>query len=125
MMSKRRAGKPTRRRLEFDVIRHHVKRDKAGFIARMQRNCMSYGSCVLWTGSTDACGYGRMNFRYQGKHVSIHAHRVTLILMLARPLGPGMESGHLPECRDHSCIKHVVEQHWKDNLDQENGKCPF
>lgn len=131
MMSRRRRGKPSRRQLEFEVVRHHVKKNKVAFIARLQRNVEVSGDCVLWRGSKKSDGYARLNFRYKGGHVQIDAHRLFLILQIAQPIPQGFEAGHRAGCPHRNCVRHVFLQHYKDNLAaRDNGKetddtCPF
>ena len=110
-----RMGSARRRRLEFAVIQDQVKRRKAAFISRLEKRLRPDGDCLIYQGTLDHKGYARMNFRYQGGHVSIHVQRVALILQLGTPIPRGIEAGHLSECRSRCCIRHVRSEHYKEN----------
>lgn len=109
-----RNGSAARRQLEFDVIRHHIRKNKAAFIARLERNCMWEGDCYVWVGRQDHKGYGRMNFRYNGRHIEIGVHRLFVILKTRAPIPRGMEAGHIG-CKNRLCVRHVELQHYKEN----------
>lgn len=132
----KRRGVAKRRSLEFNLVLRRVRKDKAKFIAMLERNTKIEGACVLWTGACRPSGYGLVGFWHDGEATKIDAQRVFLILALGRPIGPHMEAGHLPECHRRNCVSHVREQHWKENLRQRDdaaaGKpqviapsCPF
>lgn len=120
-MSARRQGRPRRRQLEFEVVRDAVRRDKARFIARLEGCVKAVGECQLWTKSACPSGYGRTTLWSERlkKNVSIHAHRLFLILKLGRPIRVGYEAGHEAGCVDSLCVRHVEEQHWQENLKQQ------
>lgn len=117
-----RLGLARRRRLEFSAVAYNVKRDKDRFTARLQRNLVAVGDCLCYVGTLDHKGYARLNLSYphtyrgvRRKIVTIHAHRLFLIMKLGRPLRRGFEAGHLPECQHRTCVKHVDEEHYITN----------
>lgn len=132
-----RAGVRDRRRLEFDAIVARVRRDKAAFIAMLERNLVETPSgCQVWTGTKRASGYGRCSFMHDGYRFSIDVHRLFLILRLARPIRKGHEAAHDDAvCPHRHCVVHVSEQHWKVNKDASEARraanrgideeCPF
>ena len=110
-----RNGSAARRKLEFDAVVDQITRRKGKFIERLTRRLESRGECLCYRGTLDHKGYARLNLRYQGKHVTIHAHRLFLLMRLMRPLKRGMEAGHLPGCEHRTCIRHLREEHYKSN----------
>lgn len=109
---KQRSGKVKRRQLEFDVVRVQSRSNR--FAARLRKHIQPLDGCFVYNGSRQN-GYARMNFRHNGKHVSIHAHRVFLIIKLGRPIRIGYDAGHTSECRHRHCVLHVIEQHHTEN----------
>lgn len=106
--------------LEFDVITHHVKRDKAAFIARLKKHTRQEGDCVVWTGNKDSSGYPRMSFRIpnaprEKSHIKIRVHRIAVILTTGAPIPSGHQAGHY-ECFNPLCIRHVKAQPKEENL---------
>lgn len=83
-----------------------VRTRKDAFIARLQRRVKPDGACLLYNGSLTE-GYPRINLRYKGKHLSIKAHRVFMILKHGKPLPMGCDVGHTPECHSRACVKHI------------------
>jgi hypothetical protein len=110
-----RNGSLPRRRLEFNVIVDQVRRRKAEFIARLQKNLVPVGECLCYRGVTDHKGYPVMNFKYEGQPVQIGVHRVFAILGACRPIPRGMEAAHGDECKERTCVLHVSLQHYKVN----------
>lgn len=110
-----RMGSKERRALEFAAIKDQVTRRKDGFMRRLQRNIEQIGECLCYKGSVDHKGYARLNIRYRGEHVSIHAHRLFLILKIKKPIPLGFEAGHLPECEHRTCVKHLRLEHYTSN----------
>ncbi len=121
-MNGSRTGCPKRRMLEFRVVVDQVKRRKEEFIARLQRNLTAQGECLLYGGTLDHKGYARLNFRYRGRHVTIHAHRLFLILRQCAPLPKGFEAGHTKGCVSRTCVRHVELQHYRVNAHTNNGE---
>jgi hypothetical protein len=119
-----RNGSPSRRRMEFEVIRHHVKRNKAKFAARLEQMLEVSGDCLLHRGTRDHGGYPRINFRYKGQHFSIQVMRVFVILKTCAPIPLGYEAGHVG-CPRRSCIRHVELLHYKYNASTNPRKVPF
>ena len=110
-----RMGRAERRRLEFNVVTDQIARRREAFQQRLQRRIRPVGECFCFDGTLDHKGYARMNFRFKGEHVSIHAHRVFLIMKLGRPIRLGYEAGHLPACEHRTCVAHLREEHYKTN----------
>lgn len=131
----RKDWKPT----EYELIRQRSVADREGLIARLSKNLRQDGECQIWMGHTDANGYARINFRLSGSghkrtgtFMKVGVHRLFLTLKLCRPIKPLHEAGHLPECCNPLCVKHVVEQTREENIRQiRRGKkpskddCPF
>lgn len=104
-----------RRQLEFDTIVHHVRKNKERFIQRLVRNTRYEGGCIVWGSdlNTNGSGYPNVNFRFNGKHVTMQTHRLFVILLIARPIAKGFEAGHT--CGNRRCVRHVLEQPYKEN----------
>lgn len=117
-----RRGNVLRRKLEFVLILKRVRRDKAKFIAMLQRNVESAGPCVLWTAAKRPTGYGLVSFWHDGACTKIDAQRLFLILALGRPIKPHHEAGHTEGCHNRHCVRHLEEQHWRDNLKQRDRR---
>jgi hypothetical protein len=113
--------------LEFNVIRYHVKRDKARFIARLERNLRHVGECIVATGTADRNGYPRMNFRYKGHHVTIHTMRVIAILRNCAPIPAGHDVAHSAFCFNRCCVLHTELQHYGRNANTyaNRNRTPF
>lgn len=92
-----------------------IKRRKDAFMKRLTDRLEQRGGCVCYVGSLDHKGYARLNVRYKGQHVTLHAHRVFLILKQQRPIKRGYEAGHLPGCLYRTCVAHLREEHFKSN----------
>ena len=123
-----RNGRRARRRFEYDVIAHHVKRDKAGFIRRLSARLVPVGECLVYRAAKTPDGYPNITFRYNGKHTAIKAHRVFAILQHCAPLPVGMDVGHEEHCHNRGCVRHIALQHYTVNTAQANrsrGKFPF
>ena len=120
--SQSRKGNPETRKLEFDVIMDQVKRRKEAFAARLAKHLRTKGECRLYAGTLDHKGYARLNFRYQGRHVSIHAHRLFLIMKLRKPIPLEYEAGHEECCKHRNCVIHVRLEHYKKNASTNGGK---
>ena len=125
-----RRGNPARRKLEFDVVCDQVRRLKGKFIARLQRNIIAEGECLLYRGGRHVKGYTRLTFRYEGQHVTIYAHHVFGILMNCAPIPLEIEVDH--ECKNRRCVKHLRLIHYKKNAsangkksEDRGGYCPF
>lgn len=117
-----RMGLVRRRKLEFQAVMDNVIRRKDAFMQRLQRNLVKRGSCLCYRGTLDHKGYARLNLShrhmYRGverKRVTIHAHRLFLILKLKRPIRRGYEAGHLSRCEHRTCVVHVREEHYRSN----------
>lgn len=110
-----REGNKVRRLLEFEAIVDQVKRRKEAFIERLNNRLEKKGYCRLYKGNLDHKGYARLNIRFKGKIITIHAHRLFLILKIKKPIPLGFEAGHLSNCTSRRCVVHVALQHYKDN----------
>lgn len=111
-----------RRRLEFRAIDYNVRTRKAAFMKRLAARCDNVGDCLCYRGTLDHKGYARLNLSYPASEggpklgrVTIHAHRLFLILKLKRPIRRGYEAGHLPECEHRTCVLHLREEHYSTN----------
>jgi hypothetical protein len=110
-----RLGSAERRLYEFYVVKDQVKRRKEDFQARLIRNLRRRGTCLVWKGTKDHKGYARMNFKFRGQHVTIHVHRVFMILMNCAPLPSGYEASHTQGCKHRTCVRHLQLQHYTEN----------
>ena len=110
-----RKGNKSRRELEFKAVMYQVKKNKTRFINRLQNRIVSVNECLIYKGTKDHKGYARLNLRYLGQHITIHAHRLFLILKIGKPIPLAMEAGHLPRCSSRCCVKHVQLEHYKKN----------
>lgn len=110
-----REGVAERRALEYAVVRDQVKRRRDAFMARIYARLERDGDCLCFAGTLDHKGYARLNFRYNGQHVTIGAHRLFLILKIKKPIPLEYEAGHMPECNHRNCVKHLRLEHYKSN----------
>ena len=119
-----RNGNPARRRLEFECILDQVKRRKSEFIARLQRHIRPAGDCLIFDGTMDHNGYPRMNFKFKGQHITLHAHRLFMILKNCALLPAGYEAGHEPGCPHRGCVRHLTLQHFRVNSVTNGPRAP-
>lgn len=119
-------GSAARRNLEFEVLLDQVKRRRAAFTERLKRNLQNVGKCIVARGTLDHNGYPRMNFRFKGKHVTIHTMRVVAIMRTAAPIPRGLDVAHThpSEC-PRSCVYHTELQHFSRNRATEWNEIPF
>ena len=115
-----RGGSEKRRRLEFNAVLRAVKRNKAGFITRLQRRLKQRGACLIYEATTSE-GYPNITLRYNGTHVCMKAHRLFLILKTCAPIPIGFDAGHKVECRNRACVLHIELQHFTENARATNG----
>ena len=115
LKNQNRAGNPARRQLEFDVVRDQTMRRKDAFVARLVSHLHARGECMVYEGTLDHKGYARLNFRYRGMNVTIHAHRVFLIMQIGKPIPLGYEAAHEKGCQHRTCVAHVRLEHYKKN----------
>jgi hypothetical protein len=82
--------------------------------------CQETG-CWLWVGRTTPDGYGLINFRLAGKHVTKRAHRVAYELLAEDEIEAEKELDHT--CHNRACIhpNHVVKKDKLDNLANRRG----
>lgn len=75
------------------------------------------GKCLVWTGSTNSCGYGTV--KHFGKQV--RAHQLSYILNVA-PIPKGLHVLH--KCDVPACVnpKHLFLGTHQDNMDDMNKK---
>ena len=59
--------------------------------------------CVLYLRRLDKDGYGRMNVRVNGKHVTKRTHQIVWEEIEGRPLPEGMTLDHHRECIAKCC----------------------
>lgn len=118
-----RRGNPERRRLEAAVVAHHLSKNKEAFAARLKRILQPDGECMVATVTRDRNGYPRMNFRYKGRHVTIHVMRVVAIMRnKCQPIPLGYDVGHLrPDVCSRACCSHVALQHYTINAATNKG----
>jgi hypothetical protein len=122
-----RNGSAKRRQLEFDAVMDQVRRRKEKFVARLNARLEQIGACLCYRGSLDQKGYARLNLSYwpspkkRREIVTIHAHRLFLIMKLQRPIKRSHEAGHLPECEHRTCVAHLHEEHYKSNAATNGG----
>lgn len=91
-----------------------VRRRKEAFTARLNARIEMRGQCLLYRGSL-AEGYPCINFRFKGQHIKMKAHRVFAILKHGAPLPLNYDVGHLPECPNRACVKHIELEHRYSN----------
>lgn len=108
-----REGSPSRRLLEFEVVRDQVKRRKAAFTKRLKRRIMCRAGHAICKGNTDHKGYPRFTFWYRDRWVTILACRIFLILQLAAPIPKGREAAHT--CKLRRCVAHIESQPYTIN----------
>jgi hypothetical protein len=72
--------------------------------------------CWLWLGKRKPLGYGRLNVRRAGKHITLLAHRASYELFKEAPIGKGKELDHI--CHQPACInpEHLREVSGAENL---------
>lgn len=117
-----RKGNPETRRLEFAVVMDQVKRRKDAFAKRLTARLRKRGDCTIYDGTLDHKGYARLNIYYQGRIVTIHAHRLFLIMKLRKPIPLEYEAGHEPDCKHRNCVVHVRLEHYKKNASTNGGR---
>lgn len=63
--------------------------------------------CHIWLGALDEENYGIFSFTFEGKYLSVFAHRLIYILAKGQESVIGLDVDHL--CRNHSCcnIEHL------------------
>lgn len=111
-----RRGKVSRRRLEFAVIRDQIDRRSAAFYTRIRNRLrLEPDGCITYQGTRGRTGYAQLTFRYRGRFITIHAHRLFLILQLGCPIPLGYDAGHTHDCKHRHCVAHVFQQPWQDN----------
>ena len=110
-----RKGNPERRALEYAVIMDQIERRRAAFMERLSARVERRGDCMCYRGSLDHKGYAWITFKYQGRTVAIHAHRVFLLIKTRKPIPLEYEAGHTAECKHRTCVKHVELEHYKSN----------
>lgn len=123
-------GNPLRRRLEYNIVIRQARKDPErlkrrlkGLLNDQTPMLPGIGNCLLWTGSIDKSGYGRINFTDVGDcHVQIAAHRLFLIMMLRRPIAMKHDAGHMKGCPHRHCVRHVFEQPMAENYNTARGK---
>ena len=120
-----RNGSTRRRQLEYDAIMDNVTRRRDDFMLRLTSRLTPIGACVCYQGTLDHKGYARLNISYKPDSsrrqvITIHAHRLFLILKLERPIKRGFEAAHAPECKHRTCVVHLREEHYKANVADSN-----
>lgn len=98
----------------------NIRRRKDKFIARLNSRLEKRGDCLCYNGTKDQNGYARLSLSYKPDEkrrqiVTIHAHRLFLILKLRRPIRLSHEAGHLETCEHRTCVLHVQEEHYSFN----------
>jgi hypothetical protein len=109
-----RGGSKERRQLEFDCVTHHLNKDKARFMRRLQNRLVPKGECLLYR-ATLVDGYPGITFRFNKQIVKMKVHRVFAILKHGKPLPIGYDVGHTAECHSRACVKHIQLQHFISN----------
>lgn len=105
-------GRPSLREVLIEVVR----KGKTRFAARIQRNSVRDGDCLLWTGPVNNHGYPRMNVRALGKHMTLYVHRVMYVLSSGSDIPSGLEIDH--SCYRRNCIepKHLEPVTHAENM---------
>lgn len=100
----------------YAIIRGIIERGgKERLIRRLERNTKWEGDCVIWIGTKGSKnGYGRINFKYGGKHVQFSAHAVFMTLMTCRPIPSDKEIDHT--CNNRDCVRHLQLVTRQENL---------
>lgn len=120
-----RKGNAATRQREFDVVMDQMKRRRKAFQARLTSHLRKCGACMIYDGTLDHKGYARLNFYYQGGRITIHAHRLFLIMKIRKPIPLEYEAGHSKDCEHRACVAHVKLEHYKKNAvtnGDKNGK---
>lgn len=90
---------------------------------RLVSNCakpedQNENGCWFYTGKLDRYGYGQINKRVDGKHVSVKAHREMEQQFRDAPLDPELETlDHL--CGNENCIN---VDHWVPRTRSDHAK---
>lgn len=88
---------------------------------RLSKHLRAIGDCKVYDGTLDHKGYARLNIYYQGRRVTIHSHRLFLIMKIRKPIPLSFEAGHSEECKHRNCVVHVRLEHYKKNAATNGG----
>lgn len=109
-----RRGKASRRAREFEFVAHHLrKKNLPGWL--FDRCTPQINGCLLWNGTRNKAGYGRITLRMDGERITIDVHRLALILELRTAIPLGFDAGHAAGCPHRHCVKHVFKQPFAEN----------
>lgn len=98
----------------YDIISRQIRENEEGFTARLVRNTRWEDGCLIWTASRNSKGYGRMNFRHEGRHVQVLAHRVFWVLSNHMDVPIGQELDHT--CCNRACVLHLEAVDHPENM---------
>lgn len=106
--------------IEYEIVKEQVLKNKGRFLSRLSRNLSQVGDCLVWTGATQKNGYGRMNFRWRGKHVQLMVHRVFGVMFDHGPIPDGYHVDHC--CFNILCVKHLEVVPYQENLKRRDDR---
>jgi len=71
--------------------------------ARLEKNTarMACG-CIEYKGATNNSGYRKLNFRHNGEHVQVYAHRLFFVLATGKEIPSHLVVDH--KCQNRSCV---------------------
>ncbi len=92
------------------LIRDQLARNRQGLIRRLSehsdrqpRRVDQEVGCLLWLGRKNNDAYPRMNFVFEGRHVTVYVHHVTHALSTGKRVPDGHQRDHI--CATRHCIE--------------------
>jgi hypothetical protein len=78
--------------------------DKARLTARLERNILrgTETDCIEYVGARNWSGYSKINFRLNGVHTQVYAHRLFWTLANKREIPSNMVVDHT--CQNRCCV---------------------
>jgi hypothetical protein len=80
--------------------------DRAQLAARLTRNIHRTGegaeACIEWQGAINNSGYGKLNFRVDGAHTQVYAHRLFWVLATGKNIPRNRVLDHV--CQNRRCV---------------------
>lgn len=79
------------------------RQDKQRLTLRLSRLIKRESSgCIIFEGTRNRDGYAKLNFRHEGAHVQLYAHRVFWTLANGREIPSNRVLDHV--CRNRACV---------------------
>jgi hypothetical protein len=80
-----------------------VAQDMERLMARLSRNVQHTDTgCIEWAGARNNDGYAKLNFRMEGEHVQVYAHRLFWVLSNKREIPSHLVLDHT--CCNRACV---------------------